>query len=368
MSSNDKDTKKDLDAKKKPKFSEELEKRPISDKKNRTPEEIAVLQQQYEDAKKEKLKREMALQKYENDFLSAKVPKEKIQELAQLNKMIVNEEGAEDLEVEKKQNIAKKIALEKEIAQIMEQHRPLLYKELENKDSEFTKGYAKFIAALDEQSKKVNEARLKFEGIDERPPLKNKKSPQNPVEAYDTGSPHFLDNKDQGKLKKPTNDVKSDVKDLDLSNVERFLKEQYKDNKYKLNPTSQQLEITLKNKSTITLEKNKVSTESDREEDKLLMIQMYLQALVKEGKDLSKITLTAKGKDTESTEWLQIKANEMKNRFIEQHKKDQLKLTEPKDKLELGHTEVPDTSTQPNSSTESRDQTQDFGRQRSRSF
>ncbi len=351
MSQDDKDVKKDLDAKKKPGFSEELEKRPIKDKKSRSPEEIAALQQQYDDAKKEKLKREMALEKFENDFLMAKVPKEKTQELSDLIEMIENKKGDEDLEAKKEDNIAKKIALEKEIAQIMEQHRPLLDKELENKESEYAKGYAKLVAAIDEQSKKVTEAQLKFEGIDERPPIIIKKSPKNPVEAYDTGSPHFLDNKDQGKLKKPTNDVKSDVKDLNLSNVERFLKEQYKDNKYKLNPTSQQLEITLKNKSTITLEKDKVSTSSDSEEDKLLMIKMYLQALVKEGKDLSKITLTAKGKDTEATEWLQTKANEMKNKFVEQHKKDQLKLTEPKDKLELGHTEVPDTSRQPNSST-----------------
>ncbi len=177
------------------------------------------------------------------------------------------------------------------------------------------------------------------------------------MEAFNTGSSGFPNDKNLEQSREKTNDVKSTVKDLNLSNVERFLKEQYKDNKYKLNSTSQQLEITLKNKSTITLEKNKISTSSDSKEDQLIMIQMYLQALVKEGKDLSKTTLTAKGKDPETTEWLQTKANEMKNKFIEQHKKGEFNLTsedKPEDKLEIGHNEAQDTTKQPDK-TESPD-------------
>ncbi len=378
MSRDEKDTKKDLDAQRKEKLREELEKQPKTTSKGRTQEDITTLQQQYEDAKKEKLKREMALQKYENDFLNAKVPKEKMQELDDLIEKIENKEGKQAFKQQKEENIKKKIALEKEIAQIMEQHRPLLLKELENKDSEFTKGYVKLVTAIDEQSKKVTEARLKFEGIDERP-LITKKSPQNPVEAYETRSIPYNYNKNV----ESSYNVKSTVKDLNLSNVERFLKGQYKDNKYKLNPTSQQLEITLKNKSTITLEKNKISTSSESKEDQLLMIQMYLEALVKEGKDLSKTTLTANCKDPEKTEWLQTQANDMKNKFIEQQKKGEFNLTsedEPEDKLELAHKEAQGTTRQPDkteppnkkvksdTSTESEDESQRFRRSRSGTF
>ncbi len=109
--------KKNADEHNKEKLREEIEKQKKITSKGRTPEEMASLQKQYDDAKKEKLKREMALEKYENDFLSTKVPKEKTDELNILIKKIANNKGIEKLEAQKEENIAKKIAIEKEIAQ-----------------------------------------------------------------------------------------------------------------------------------------------------------------------------------------------------------------------------------------------------------